>query len=150
MKRIIESLLGVMLFVSLLQAQSNVSATVGTLTTFYRDSLTVDKDTITVTFTSPFKRSLNFYTITVQSSVSDDDTLLIYTQSADALEWVLAGVKGITTGTYGTSIITSQTWTEYELTDPQPFGGAIRITRASDDASVPRIIVTGKRKSSGN
>ena len=125
-------------------SQSNVDKLL-TWETFYRDSLTVDKDTISIKFADYNASQFDSYTVTVQSSSSDDDTLYMYTQTADTLDWVPSGVVGLTTGTYGTYIITSQTWTEYLLTDPQP--KKIRITRASDDASIPRIYITGKRES---
>ncbi|MBE3139050.1 MAG: hypothetical protein IMZ53_00540 [Thermoplasmata archaeon] len=142
MKRIIETILGVMLFVSLLQAQSNnINVVVGNDTTYYSCSLTASIDTAEIAFTSPHKRLIDSYTITAVSSAVD--SLVIQTLSANGSTWVPMGSVNLFSGAATDTIALTTAVREYLLNDPEP--RKIRVISLSDDASTSTAIVTAKR-----
>ena len=142
MKRAINIVLGVMLFASLLQAQSNnISVVVGNDTTYYSCGMTASIDTAEIVFSTPHKRLFDCYTVTAVSSAVD--SLLVQTLCANGTTWVAMGSVNLFSGAATDTINVTTAAKEYLINDPEP--RKIRIISLSDDASTTTAIVTAKR-----
>jgi len=135
MKRIIVISLGVMLFVSLLQAQDSTASL--TFQTFYATTMTGTKDTLDVTWGSNVS---NFNRFMISAKSSATDTLRVWTLGEYGFTWSPCGVVGLTTGTTAAFIQATTTIAKYLLTDPLP--RKIRIIDESDDGATCDISVS--------
>ncbi|MBE3140884.1 MAG: hypothetical protein IMZ53_09905 [Thermoplasmata archaeon] len=142
MKRIIEIILGVMLFVSLLQAQSdNRDVALGHDTTYNKFTLTTAIDTADFVFISPFKNKLTTYTLTASSSAVD--TLQVWVLSKDGTVWGQIGAVDLADNTDETTLNLTTTVHEYMLLAIEP--AKIRVISLSNDGSTATCVIAGKR-----
>ena len=117
--------------------------TVVTSRNHFQDTLTATIDTVDVSFDNSGE-GLNHFSFTVFSTTGAD-TIDVYTQSADGLNWVKIGMMNLTSGsaTALTQILSSTTPSLYEILDPSPL--KIRFL-CLDAGSASSVVIYGGKK----
>ena len=110
---------------------------------YYRDSLTVARDTVDVKFLDPTR--FNIYTITAYSDAVDTLSIFTLLKTTNGDVWVQHGSVDLADNTDETTLNITTTKHEYLLLDPQPSDG-IRIISSSNDGSYTIIVVQGKKQ----